>query len=241
MMGRTHVTSGAAAGALTLPLLPPASPVVQLAWLLSWAGAALAPDLDTTTSSAARMWGPASRVLALALGRVSGGHRWGTHDLLLAPVLCVCAVTAAAVHPLGAAVVLALVSGLAVQGLAVTGARTLRAAGPVLNLTVSAAAAWSVTARGADTTWWEVLPWAVAGGVAIHILGDALTRQGIPVPVAWIWTRARIPGPVFLTTGGVLEQLLITPLLAAITLWAVWSHTDLAGLVARLITSGGGW
>lgn len=240
-MGRTHVTSGAAAGALALPLLPATSPMVQLAWVLSWSGAALAPDLDTTTSSAARMWGPVSRILALILGRVSGGHRWGTHDLLLAPVLCVCVVTAAAVHQVGAAVVLALVSGLVVQGLAVTGARGLRAAGPVLNCTVSVAAAWSVTTVNAGTAWWAVLPWAIAGGVAIHILGDALTRQGVPVPVVWVWTRARIPGPVFLTTGGVLERLVITPVLAVITFWAVWSHTDLAGHLAGLVTAGGAW
>ena len=74
-----------------------------------------------------------------------------------------------------------------------------------------------------------MLPWAVAVGVAAHLLGDMLTREGVPLlwPVAT--RRFRIAS---LSTGGTVEQLLVGPGLALCALvlgWQLYAHTALSG------------
>ena len=63
------------------------------------------------------------------------------------------------------------------------------------------------------------LPWAVAVGVLAHIAGDALTTQGIPVPLVWILHRCRLK-LLPLDTGTSLEKIILAPLclIAALTL-----------------------
>jgi hypothetical protein len=81
MEGHTHALSGAVTGAaagiyvLHLPL--PAT--LLLAGLT--AGAAVLPDADHPSSTLARSFGFLTRAFAWTVGRVSGGHRHGTHSL----------------------------------------------------------------------------------------------------------------------------------------------------------------
>ena len=106
VMGPTHAMSGAAAGAVVAvataeltgqPVTASAAGVL----IGVTAGAAILPDLDHPSGTAARVLGPVSRLLAVfvnrasamiaeltgAKGRTVGGHRTTTHTLLFAVLL----------------------------------------------------------------------------------------------------------------------------------------------------------
>ena len=99
MLGHSHATTGLAAGAALLPLAPVAGTAEQLAWVAAWGGFALLPDLDQgglhwrralprlSGSTVATMWGPVTTALSTAVARIARGHRQGTHDVLLAPLV----------------------------------------------------------------------------------------------------------------------------------------------------------
>ncbi len=77
-------------------------------------GFALLPDMDTKTSTAARLWGPITSAPASAVGTLAGGHRAGTHDMLVAPLAAAAvAFIVSLAHPWAAGVVFALTVGLA--------------------------------------------------------------------------------------------------------------------------------
>lgn len=81
MMGRTHALSGLAlfaAGSLLVDL-PTGSVLLGGAVC---AGAAVLPDIDHPGSGISRTFGPITRSLAWVVGKVSGGHRNGTHSAL---------------------------------------------------------------------------------------------------------------------------------------------------------------
>src|SRR3712207_2365806 len=86
MLGHSHALSGLAAGAATLPWAPVEGTVAQVAWIAGVGGFAMLPDLDHRSSTVSDMWGPVTDVPAGAVGRLAGGHRWGTHDAVLAPL-----------------------------------------------------------------------------------------------------------------------------------------------------------
>lgn len=209
MMGYTHVTCGLVTGIVTLPLAPVHHWSTQVAWVVTLGGASLLPDLDAPSSTAARMWGPPTRLLARAIGIAARGHRQGTHDILLAPMVVGGTVFLAALHPVALGVVLALMIGLSLRGLALAGVGRV---GTVLNLTVSTAGAWWLVTHGAAGL--GVLPVVVAAGVVVHVLGDLVTTGGVPVPFTWLTTH---PRRVFLNlfrVGGTLERAVVAPALS---------------------------
>lgn len=214
MMGYSHVVSGSVVGLALLPVAPVDGLAERVAWVLMWAGAALLPDLDSPGASASRMWGPASRVLSIGVSRVSGGHRWGTHDLVLGPLAFgALAAVGVLVQP-AATIVVAVALGLAIHGLHVT--RVLRV-GPVLNALLSwIGAVWIVAYGWVEIGWW--LPIAVAGGVAVAIAGDWLTNEGVPIPLLWLRDRSMRWGLGAFRTGSLVESVLVAP---ALTLTAV--------------------
>lgn len=233
MLGRNHVATGALTGLITLPLAPVQSTVGAGAWILGWAGTALLPDLDSSGSSAARMWGPLTKAPASVIGRLAGGHRWGTHDLVLAPVLFVAASTMMSLTHLGRVTVLAVLLGLVLRGLAITGAGDgLRGAG--VNLALSWSGAWWLAGSTTHGELMALMPWVIAGGVAVHILGDALTLSGVPVPLLWLADRRHTWALRLFRTGSRLELLLITPVLSIACLVAVYVRTDVEDLVTLL-------
>lgn len=210
MMGHAHALSGALAGAVLLPVAPVDSWASQAAWVASWAGFALLPDLDTRGATIGRMWGAVTAVLAAGIGRVARGHRSGTHDALVAPVVFAAVAVAAALHPWTQLALLAFALGLALR--AITTAVPIWIARSVLgNLVLSWGGAWLLLILGGFTAPW--LPVAVAGGVLVHIAGDLATTGGIPVPLTWIrGTTARVSLSLF-HTGFALERLVVTPAL----------------------------
>src|SRR6185312_12569997 len=117
MLGHSHALSGLAAGAATLPWAPVQGPVAQVAWVAAVGGFAMLPDLDQESSTISHMWGPLTDVPSGVVGRVARGHRWGTHDALLSPVVFGLLALAASRAFWSSLLVLALAIGLALRAL----------------------------------------------------------------------------------------------------------------------------
>lgn len=216
MMGRSHVATGLAAGALLLvpvlqaaptalglPVDPVTAVAAQLAFVAVCGGWALWPDLDHPSSTATAMWGPVTRVAHTVVARVARGHRVGTHDPLLAPLAAAALAYAASLHPWTAVVPIAITIGLALRALEwlIPGEheRTWW-----INLPASLVGCWAVVQYiPAEQLWW--LPVAAAIGVAMAIAGDAVTPQGVIWPASWLTGKPKpwFSGPI--TTGGRLE------------------------------------
>ncbi|GAB7193100.1 metal-dependent hydrolase [Kineococcus sp. NUM-3379] len=233
MLGSSHATTGLAAGAALLPLAPVAGTAEQLAWVAAWGGFALLPDLDQggidwrrglprlTGSTVATMWGPVTTSLSGAVSRLARGHRQGTHDVLLAPLVFGGITALAALWQWTAIAALALALGMALRAChAVIPGRVETTV--VGNAVLSWGLAWWLTTRELGEVTW--LPWAVAGGVVVHILGDLLTRGGVPVPLSWLGRRRRVSLNLF-RTGSPVEHRLVVPLASVAAVWLVLLHT----------------
>lgn len=225
-MGRTHATSGAVAFLAVLPLLHQAglslTPLTVPVTALAAAGAATLPDLDHPQATVSRSLGPATVGLARLVAWCTGGHRGGTHSLVAVAAL---SGGSAAVDLAGA-----LPRGLACAFLfaLATAAVQLRLARPLLHTTICVAAAIGlVTLSAQHTVTPGVLPWAVGVGSAAHLVGDMLTREG--VPLLWPVSRRRFR-IASLSTGGTIEQLLVGPGLALCALVLGWQLYDSAAL-----------
>ncbi|EOM77696.1 metal-dependent hydrolase [Rhodococcus rhodnii] len=238
VMGPTHAMSGALAGLAVAGLLPaewgaPASPAETFTFAAVCAGAALLPDLDTPQSTVSRSFGPLSRLLARLVDAISlgyytltkgkrdgkrrGGHRTLTHTLLFAVALG--AGVAYAVSTLGKPAIvttLFLALGLALRGL---GGDLAKEKGWILVSLLAAALAaltwqWYPTQEGS-----AALGIAVTLGCIVHGLGDAITKEGVPLFAPFVqWNRERwweIKLPEFLSirAGGAVEKALLGPAL----------------------------
>lgn len=230
MMGVNHVTSGVIAGAATLPLLPDPTATTAAAWVMLCGGFALICDLDCPSSSSARMWGPITRLLAEGVSAASGGHRWATHDAVLAPAAVAGLAAVAASNRIGLWMLTALATGLVIQGMGLAG--LTRRAGPAVNLALSALVGWWVSANPPAGSG-VFLGVAAAIGVLAHIAGDALTPEKVPVPLLWIWNRARFGLPVF-SVDSLVERWIVAPILVGVMLWVLWQRADSVGWGAHL-------
>ncbi|MCA0146365.1 metal-dependent hydrolase [Blastococcus sp. LR1] len=237
MLGHTHALSGLAVGAATLPWAPVHGAVAQGAWIAAVGGFAMLPDLDHRGSTVSDMWGPVTDVPSGGIGAITGGHRWGTHDAILAPLAFGALAVLAAETFWSSLLVLALAIGLALHALhfVIPG----RAETTILgNLVLSWGGAWLLLTHMPNPAW---LPYAVAAGVLTHILGDALTTAGVPVPVIWLLNRGRITlSP--LRTGTGLEKAVLVPAFGIATFYFAYANTGLHltvdPIVAGLLSSG---
>src|SRR3954464_12418075 len=230
MLGHSHALSGLAAGAATLPWAPVHGTVSQVAWVAAVGGFALLPDLDHSGSTVSDMWGPITDVPSGAIGRLAQGHRWGTHDAVLAPLAFGALALAAANAFWSSLLLMALAIGLALRALhfVIPG----RAENTVVgNLVLSWAGAWLLLQHMPQPAW---LPWAVALGVLTHIAGDAITTQGVPVPLVWLLHRCRL-ALTPLRTGTALERGVLAPGFVLVTLWFLYANTDLRAVVDPLV------
>lgn len=229
MLGHSHALSGLAAGAATLPWAPVDGTVAQVAWVSAVGGFAMLPDLDQQGSTISRMWGPLTDAPSGVVNVIARGHRWGTHDAVLAPVVFGLIACAAAWQRWSSLLVLALAIGLALRALhfVIPG----RAENTVIgNLVLSWGGAWLLLDHSPSPAW---LPLAVAAGVLTHIAGDWLTREGVPVPVFWLVRRSRL-APVHLRTGAVVEKAVLVPLFALATVVLLYRNTGARDLVDPL-------
>ena len=186
MLGHSHALSGLAVGAATLPVAPLTGTVAQLGWVAAVGGMAMLPDLDQRGSTISRMWGPLTEVPSGLVGRLTGGHRHGTHDAVLAPLAAGGLALAAAQATWASLLLLALAIGLALRALHVVVPGRFEET-VVGNLVLSWGGAWLLLAHSPSPGW---LPWAVALGVLVHIAGDFLTCSGVPVPLVWLVAAA---------------------------------------------------
>lgn len=211
MQGRTHTLSGAVTGATTSLYALHLSPAPVATFTLLAAGAALLPDLDHPRASLAHSFGFATRAFAWLVGKVSGGHRHGTHSLLGVAAFTAAA-WAAATHQgtlagrIGLGVLLALVLGGAAYGAGVKGhlADLLAIAGAVALVVTS----WGLA----------LVPLAVALGCATHLAGDMMTDHGCPLAWPLSVRRAHLPEPFAFTVGTKPEAVVGAVLLAALLL-----------------------
>lgn len=227
MMAPGHALSGLAAGLGTVAVVGDRPTVEQAAWVLLWAGMALGPDLDAQGTTVTRMWGPVSGGLRVkfwkhgkrrtivpgvtdVLGVLVGGHRQGSHSVVgLLAVLF--AVWVASWWAVGTAIVVGFGVGLmlAAVGVIIPGKQPSEY-WPV-NLTLSILAGVAAYQNAFTLPGW--VPFAMAGGAGVHILGDMITKQGCPL--GWPIQKKRTSLLPLLANGFVCCWL-ITPLLAVV-------------------------
>ena len=246
MMGASHAATGAAGWlVLTGPLAQTfgihADPQLQIIGALTTAGAALISDWDHPSATIAYALPPVSNLIAAGIRLVAGGHRQGTHS-----ILAVIAFTAlaAAVTPIRLTLdgqTYAIGQGVLAAFLVTVAAKALR-----IIPTSGYISAWAIglgvgaiAATTAPGAWW--IPVSVGLGVSLHIIGDGLTKEG--VPLLWpakpappvpnpIWGQdGRFRLMVMGTTGSWREWLLITPI-------SVYILVVMAELVPALIETG---
>lgn len=219
-MGRTHVAMGASIWLAAAPVL--ASEVARpmaagelVASTFAAAGAALLPDLDHPSATLARTVGPVTRGLSRVVAGLAGGHRRGTHSVVfcvlaggLAALVVVAGGRAAAAGVFFALAYVAMVA----LGVNVGRGTSLGDGVLVVQAAAATAAAWVVL----PPVWWW-LPWSVAGGCVVHLVGDVLTDGG--VPLAWPFSDRRVAVPLLGETGGWVESVAAAGAFTAFLLW----------------------
>lgn len=176
MMGRTHALTGVLAASGTA-LFTGASVPSGLLLLTLLPGIALLNDIDHPDATASRSFGGLTRIPSLFLG-----HRRETHSL---PGIAAFAVgTHIAVINQGNVVANCwLTFILAIGWLAV-----------FKLLKIDGLWRWAPILAALFIAWWpehlavvnihfplDVLPWAVALGMLVHLAGDVITKQGCPL------------------------------------------------------------
>jgi membrane-bound metal-dependent hydrolase YbcI (DUF457 family) len=215
MMGHSHAMSGVFGWVALAPFVAHTqnvqmSPATVAAGAVICGGAALLPDLDHPSSTIARFFGPISQTFSHGVAFVSGGHRKGTHSLLF--VALIAGLTYGITYkfgPVAGIPLILIMSGLAFRALNFAPKGTgFKSWGVIL---VQALIFTALTLIFADTpplqTW---LTSAIAGGTMLHLVGDALTPQGVP----FFWPfKLRIKLPIIRETGNPFETKIFTPLM----------------------------
>lgn len=218
-MGKTHSRQGVFAGVLItatgppLTLYGPPPLALALAVIMLVIGAAVFPDIDHPEATVAHTFGPLSHRMSKIVHATSsavygitrsrrdqdrdGGHRGLTHTALFA------AGTGVAVYfliarfgPWAAAGILFLFASYGLRGLAGGWAHRhgwLLTTGTAATLTGAATLLlWSQPI--AAVAWWFAT--AVTVGCLVHLFGDAVTTQGVPVfwPIPLRGQRWRMVG-----------------------------------------------
>jgi membrane-bound metal-dependent hydrolase YbcI (DUF457 family) len=215
-LGHTHALSGAATGAAAglFILHTKTSGTADLA-LLS-AGFAVVPDIDKCGATVSRSFGFLTESFAWLVGRISGGHRHGTHSLIGIGVFTGLAFLACKYRldwpgRVGLALILAI--GFA------AGLRALRIGGHFADALALAAAIY-ICWKGWNLT---LIPVAAGVGTATHIVGDMLTTEGCPL--LWPFTLAHfkiLPRPFSFRTGSWREHVVLVPLLFVALAWLAY-------------------
>jgi len=204
MLGRDHALSGALVWLAAAPevarlLGERTSPAEIAVGAATCAGFALLPDIDEPNSTVSRKLGPISRGVSHVTRTLAGGHRQATHSLAfiaLAGGGCWAAASSRTASAIIVAACVLLVARMVVPlGL-----------GKIFGLSVAlaAAAGWWAWQGNAQRDW---LPVVAMIGVACHLVGDMLTREGVPPlwPIRW-----RIAVPLLGHTSSLRETLLGT-------------------------------
>ncbi len=210
MLGHTHAQSGALAWSFFTTAAAPVAGI-HLPWpavaagTLACAGAALLPDFDHPSGTAAHSFGPISKAATRIVHRVSGGHRQATHSLLLAATTYGGAYAAVGVgHGFAALPMMFVLFVFAIRALHIA---------PGLTYGVAALAdLLAFLLMHGDYGW---LPTAIGLGYLAHLAGDCLTMEGCPL---WWPFETTVRLPLIRRTGNRLETWLFGPAFALGTL-----------------------
>lgn len=246
MMGWNHAMSGVLAGVGVAAALPAAPVPIRVLAVAVTGGAAMLPDLDHPSATAARSLGLVTKLLARGISALSiaiyygtyegrdhrerrSGHRLVTHTVPGCLAFACLVLAASLVSPIAAGVAVALIVGLLGLGLAAFGAGYACLAG--------VATVWSLNTYPG---WWWVLPVATFVGCLVHCLGDALTNSGVPLcwPLRFAGGRWQpVRPPVTFSAGDAIETHIVTPLLSLATVTAAFFA--LGGLRLLAVVAGG--
>jgi membrane-bound metal-dependent hydrolase YbcI (DUF457 family) len=225
MMARSHALLGAAGWLATAPVVAaathhPLDPVTLAASTGVCAGAALLPDLDHEDGLISTALGPLTRLLAKGVARLSGGHRHATHSLLFGGLMGLLTWALVTVGGRRAMLALAMLcAAFALRAIHLTGlGSNERLHWPQVAL-VAAAVTWT-EAKFVPGVW-QWLPLAVAAGCWLHLLGDLLTPEG--VPLLWPW-RERLAVPLIDHTDSWSETFVVVPALGVVIVALAWVH-----------------
>ena len=186
------------------------------------AGMGVLPDIDHPDAAASRQFGVLSKVVSKVAKGAAGGHRQGTHSLA-APALIFAGLWLG--HRQGwdgiRWVEAALVGMAATVGLSLLGPSIQMRTHPIVAFGAGAAAVWwTLTGGVAEHPYMWVAVLTVFGFIG-HIVGDAVTPQG--VPLLWPLSRMRFRLPLF-KTGSKPETLVGV----AATFAALWAFVSAA-------------
>jgi membrane-bound metal-dependent hydrolase YbcI (DUF457 family) len=254
MMGPSHALSGAAVwlgGSWTLDRFAgyEQSPLAIAVGTAVCAGGALFPDLDLSGrvtrnkggATVARTFGVASLFLAEVIEKLSltvyhvtkssddpereNGHRTLTHTLPFTALVGWGTTALCTAYGKWAVVgILFLMIGLALRGLFDEWAKR---AGWLLITLISAAAAWGTALRLPGDRGYPMLGLAVGVGCLVHILGDLITRAGVPIlwPIPTgrrMWRMFGLPGGLAVRAGGAVEVYLFRGAFMVVSLLSLW-------------------
>lgn len=275
MMGAHHAACGAAAWIVVasdwmhIPLEPLKD---QHAWIPTWvpdaiplsmglldtgalgiltgavltAGAALVADADHHNATIAHSLPPISNAVCDGIGKISGGHRHGTHSIIgiaaftalawLASLLVI-EVQGVTVH-LGAGLLAVLLCSFAVKAL-----KFIPDAARRVPWVVGLALGAFIALASPDQHWW--FPLAMCLGVVVHIAGDMMTVGGCNL----LWPAKWKP-PKWVQTTPVLKDCwmkngyLAVPVLGKAGSWREWlllipiSAYAIIGMAVSLMVTG---
>lgn len=235
-MGHTHALTGAAVWLAAAPLLGHVAHIGApelVAGAVVTAGAALLPDCDHPSATVARTFGWPTRLLARGIAWVSGGHRKGTHAIWAIPITGAIAqamVIGGRWIPYLPTIVVVLAIGLGARGLGWT------KGGVVANVATFLVCTGATLVASLAGMHWAWVGASYAIGVAAHIAGDVMTREGVPLffPLSkHRFSATRMP------TGGRRELWLVAiPVGIVITTLTLWHLGAMPYLFAILDGTG---
>ncbi len=222
MMGYSHALSGAVAASAIYAFAPSTlGPTTSAAAISSGliVGGALLPDADHPNASAARSFPPLSKLLVLAISKISGGHRGYTHTLpgvgifaALAYFACLWRVDIYGhqVFPLALLIVAFCVS---------LGLSTLRIVpkGTGYVLGVAAGCLSYVSPLPALT-----IATFLTLGCLIHLAGDVITTEGLKLFRPFSDSDVTVRIPILGNAGSNREKALDVLMLASTALFVAW-------------------
>lgn len=254
MMGPSHALSGAAAwlaGSWALDHFAGygQSPLAVAVGATVCAGGALLPDLDLSGkvtrnqggATVARTFGVFSLFVAEVIEKISlgvytatklskdprrnNGHRTFTHTLPFAGLVG-WGTTAACAHwgKWAVVIIVFFMAGLALRGLFDEWAE--RAGWVIVTLT-SGVIAWFTAGNLPGDRGYPMLGFAVGIGCFVHLLGDMITKNGVPIlwPIPLgrrMWRMIGVPNGMAVRVGGKTETLVLRTIFTAVAVLSVF-------------------
>lgn len=254
MMGPSHALSGAAVwlgGSWALDRFADyeQSPLAIAVGTAVCAGGALFPDLDLSGrvtrnkggATVARTFGVASLFLAEVIEKLSlavyhitklsddpereNGHRTLTHTIPFTVLVGWGTTALCTAYGKWAVIgILFLMIGLALRGLFDEWAKR---AGWLLITLISLGAAWGTALLLPGDRGYPLLGLAVGVGCLVHLLGDLVTRAGVPIlwPIPTgrrMWRMFGMPDAFALRAGGAVEVYLFRGAFMVVSLLSAW-------------------